>query len=172
MILYYESMMKKFKSSFSKAMIVSTTVIMAVLMAAMAFSIYRMMNYSAGSQWHVTYLTSAIVILLCIVVAYALQIDHIALTDTELTIKRKIGKTVISRSDIIDVKRKESARRDMRVFGIRGLFGHIGIFNNRYMQQYTLYAKDGNKLVAITTQAKTYVVSCDEPEEFLKEVKK
>lgn len=57
---------------------------------------------------------------------------------------------------------------DVRVCGISGLFGHLGLFWNKNGGIYRAYVKNGNNMIEIKTIDKTYVISCDNHEELLK----
>lgn len=51
---------------------------------------------------------------------------------------------------------------DVRLWGISGLFGHIGLFWNSNIGKYYAFVKDGNSMLEIKTRRKCYVISCDD----------
>lgn len=144
--------------------------LLLLLIIAIFVGIKKMAAMPSDSPRYIAYAVSLAIIGISIVVAYATQIDYIGLTDKDVIIKRYMGRSVIRRNDIIEVKRKKNITHDLRVFGISGFCGHIGFFYNNALGHYIAYAKDGNSLLSIKTAKKTYVVSCDEYELLLKEL--
>lgn len=162
-------MMKKFKCSFSRAMLISTISVLLLFVIAIFVGVRKTVAMPTDSLQFVVYILVLASIGIAIVTAYALQIDYIGLTDEEVIIKRYMGSTVIKRKDIIEVRKKNNTQ-DIRLWGISGLFGHIGFFRSSELGRYVAYAKDGNTLLSIKTKVRTYVVSCDEYETLLKEL--
>jgi hypothetical protein len=78
---------------------------------------------------------------------------------------------VIPRNEIVQTSHKECMRGDVRLFGVGGLFGRIGWFWNKSIGRYLAFVKDGNSLIEIKTSGRTYVVSCDNYEQVLINIK-
>lgn len=154
--------MKKFKSSYSKGMLLSTCLLLVILAFAVYVAMDQLVNLPMGSLNFM-----GIAIVLCFVLgtilyAFASQIMYVCLTDKEVIIKKRIGQIVIPRNDIVEVSHKRTLGADLRVWGISGLFGHLGYFWNKDTGRYLAYVKDGNSLLEIKTKGKCYVVSCDD----------
>lgn len=164
-------MMKKFKCSFSRSMLVSTVSVLLLLVIAIFVGVKKVMAFPYDSPLFIAYIVALAIIGISIVVAYATQIDYIGVTDDDLIIKRYIGSTVIKRKDIVEIKRKKNMTHDIRLFGISGVFGHTGLFYSSALGRYVAYAKDGDSLFSIKTPKKTFVVSCDEYEQLLSELR-
>ncbi len=158
-IIYFN--MKNFKSHFSKAMLVSTILVCLLLVYALYTMIIRMMQFSCISLsfW-------GICLVLCVVIftliyAFTQQIKYISITDTDLIIKKMCGNIIIPIQDIQEVVPKQSIVYDIRIWGISGLFGHIGWFWNKQTGRFFALVKDGNSMLFIKTKAnKCYVISC------------
>lgn len=104
---------------------------------------------------------------LCLVVltllyAIIFQIQYIGLTEEYLIIKKMVGKVTIPRCDILQIQYKKSLMFDLRLWGISGLFGHLGWFWNRNTGKYFAFVKDGNSMLEIKTKGKCYVISCND----------
>lgn len=54
----------------------------------------------------------------------------------------------------------------IRLFGIGGMFGYIGIFQNEVLGTYHAYLTDSTKAVVLTIDSKKFVISPDEPTRF------
>lgn len=97
-----------------------------------------------------------------------LQPHYLEVSEQQVIIHRFLGKVVIYRNDILCVKRKKSMNKDVRTFGSGGLFGCLGYFYSFAEGKYFAYVRDVKTMVYIQTKGKNYVVSCDEPDEFIK----
>lgn len=116
----------------------------SVIFAVLAFSMLFMMGYLAGIQPH-----------------------YLEISDQQVVIHRFLGKVAINRNDILFIKRKKSMNKDVRTFGSGGLFGCLGYFYSFAEGKYFAYVRDVKTMVYIQTKGKNYVVSCDEPDEFV-----
>jgi len=75
-------------------------------------------------------------------------------------------------SEIIDVEVKPNAMMgSIRTWGIGGMFGYIGYFNNRILKSYKAYATHRRKTVVVSTKDHLIVVTPDDPEEFVASLK-
>lgn len=154
--------MKKFKSSFSSGMLLSTCIVTVVLLYAIYVIALRIPVSSVGS-WQFWMAVAA----LCIIIAaifhgFVSQIEYVGLTENSLVIQKKVGKITLPFSDIRQVRYKKSLMRDIRLWGISGYFGHIGLFRSGDSGNYKAFVKNGNEMVEIKTDNQTYVVSCDD----------
>jgi hypothetical protein len=97
---------------------------------------------------------------------------YIGVTNSEVIIKKRLGSIKVPISNILDIREKKHLFTDIRIFGISGLFGHIGLFWNKRIGKFTVYATNGNSLVEIRTKEQTYVISCDNREAFILDISK
>lgn len=159
--------MKKFKSSYSTGMVVATI----LLMLLMVYGIYRlaiqMQKYPMDSWQFIVALIAASIIIVSVVYAFVSQIEYVGLTENDLIIQKKVGKIVLPLNNVVRIRHKKSIIMDIRLWGISGLFGHIGLFRNGDVGNYIAFVKDGNSMLEIKTTTKTYVVSCDKYNEVL-----
>lgn len=88
-----------------------------------------------------------------------------------LTIERRIGRKRIAIRDIIHIERYGGMGGDMRVCGVGGVFGFTGWFLGR-QGKYFAYVGDCHDTVMVTTARRSYLVSCDSPDELVTEVRK
>ncbi len=160
--------MEKFKSSYSKSMLLATWFILIVLLFAAGVIISQLNKVSVGSLNFVGFVAVLCLVLGSMVYAFMSQITYLCLTEDSLIIKKKFGQITIPRKDILEVKYKKSINQDIRAWGISGLFGHIGWFWNKATGRYFALVKDGDSMLEIKTTGKCYVVSCDDYKEVLK----
>lgn len=78
-----------------------------------------------------------------------------------IIIHRFIGKVVIDKSVITSVKGIDASmlRHSTRLAGTMQVFGYWGIFRNRKLGKYRLYATNLNRLALIETATKKYVIN-------------
>ncbi|UCE19093.1 MAG: PH domain-containing protein [Gemmatimonadota bacterium] len=110
--------------------------------------------------------------LLVLVTSYLFAPHGYAIDESEVLIRRKIG------SVKIPIKRIESLRYDpaacslwgVRTFGVSGLFGYFGRFYTHDLGHHIRYATDRDKAIVIEAD-KTFVISPDDPAQFIQIVK-
>lgn len=152
---------QKFTSSFSKGMLWSTILISLVIWGALICTIHAFMNTNSENvMWH-AFLLTILIFVVTYLYAFTNQIKGLDITNEAVVIKKMIGCVTIPLNSIAHVSSKHSMNTDIRLWGISGLFGHIGLFSNQAMGRYHAYAKDGNNLITIETKDKNYVVSCN-----------
>lgn len=142
-------------------MLVSTILVCLLLVYALYTMVIQMMqfSYTSFSFW-------GICLVFCFVIgtmlyAFTQQIKNVSITETDLVIKKMCGSIVIPIQDIQEIAPKPNIAYDIRIWGISGLFGHIGWFWNKRTGRFFALAKDGNAMFSIKTKAnKCYVISC------------
>jgi hypothetical protein len=89
-----------------------------------------------------------------------------------ITIRKMWQPIVIPRDTIIESRLLEAddIKGSIRLMGSGGLFGYYGKFNNSKLKTYNLQAGNRMNLVMIKTADKTYVLTPDKREDFLKDV--
>jgi hypothetical protein len=91
-------------------------------------------------------------------------IIHRPLTDVN------IKKEMLVSAQIVD---KESMKWTMRTFGVGGLFGYFGKFENRALGSMTFYAtRRNNYVLIITTDGRKIIITPDEPISFVAQFNK
>lgn len=152
---------KKITCSFSAEMLLSTILLSIIILGALAYVTYNFINTNIGDfLWYVK-LSIILILIATYLYAFTAQIRALYITNETVIIKKVTGRIAIHRNDIVRVYQKRSMMTDVRLCGISGLFGHIGLFYNKNIGRYYANAKDGNNLIAIVTQKKVYVISCD-----------
>ena len=153
--------MKHFKSHLSKPMLVSTILVCSLLVYALYTMIIQMMQFPFISPSFGGIFLVFCFVFFTLIYAFTQQIQDISITETDLIIKKICGNIIIPIQDIQAVFPKRSIVYDIRIWGISGLFGHIGWFWNKQIGRFFALVKDGNSMLVIKTKDnKCYVVSC------------
>ena len=159
-----------FKSSYSKGMLLATSVLSVVIVVALVLMGLQLANASAGSMAFMVYVAAFVLVFAAAVYAFVSQIDSVCLTSSDIIINKKVGRIVIPKKNIVHMAHKPSMSGDIRLCGVGGLFGRTGLFWSKGLGRYEAYVKDGNSLIEIKTTGKTYVVSCDNYQQLLSSV--
>lgn len=95
-----------------------------------------------------------------------------AINTSDVEIGRFINTKHISTNDITGVARVRSGElgAGLRVFGSGGFMGYLGIFWYSSVGWVRAHCTDRSKLVMITTAKRKYLVSPDEPDDFIENV--
>jgi len=68
--------------------------------------------------------------------------------------------------------RKEDLKKSLRTFGVGGLFGSFGNYYSKGLGSYRLYATNYENAVVLYAGGKTYVLTPDQPLEFIEAIQK
>lgn len=153
--------MKKFKSTYSKGILWITILLVALMGYFIVLSSYKMLSCPVQSYSFWIYALVWVVLVMALLHAFLSQIVSVSVTEKEVIVKKMYGRVVIHRDDILAVRYKKSILRDVRIWGIGGLFGHTGLFWNSDAGKYRAYVNNGRNMIEIKTTKKCYVVSCD-----------
>lgn len=112
-----------------------------------------------------SYFTSILILGMGINIIGGLLLIPISITikDDSILINRLLSRTVIYKKDIVLIRSKESRVKDSMVWG-SNIFGLLGYSTEPNWGKYISYITDTDKMVAIETTNKKYVVSCKNPE--------
>ena len=100
--------------------------------------------------------------------SYLLAPKGFWLDDERVTVERPLFPIKIEFKKITGVRAipKEALTRAARVMGNGGLFGFYGVFRNKELGSFRLYATDRSKGILIEADKK-YILTPDRPEDFL-----
>lgn len=118
-------------------------------------------------DWWLTF--SATVLILCVLFSYLL-IPSIFLDKEKLIIKNFFIKTEIPINSKTKIHKilDPSGYGSLRTLGIGGVFGYFGYFNGKEIW----YVTNNKKAIKIVSNKKTYIISPENTELFLKEIGK
>lgn len=91
------------------------------------------------------------------------------LNDVELVVDRAMRPIKVPLREIREFGRVEDGllRRSLRVMGTAGYYGYYGLFWNRKLGKFRLYATRSRDLVSVRTGRTLYVLSPDDAADFL-----
>lgn len=112
--------------------------------------------------WSIKVVIVGIVIFSPLLVTFLYCPTHLCFNNKTLIIKRIKGAIKIPVTEIKTVApiKKSEITSSIRIFGSGGLFGYLGIFKNRRMGKFYMYATELSDLYVIKTHNKTYVICC------------
>lgn len=113
-------------------------------------------------------------LVLVYIICWLLSPLNYTVTNTELQIKRPLGKIIIKKEDIksVDVLQEFQIGGAIRTFGVGGLFGYYGKYFNQAFGSMNWYMTRSDKPVLITTQKAKILVSPDETDRFAETLRK
>lgn len=159
--------MKNYKAPWSTTLIVST-LLASVLCVGLSVALPYLPQHDSGSRLVaiVRWLPLAIVPL-CALFA----IRGYRVTETEVEVRRVFWSRRIRRSDLRSARFVPGAMsRSVRICGNGGFFSFSGFFRSETLGTFRAYATDLSRTVVLRTEKKTYVLSPDEPEAFVRQL--
>jgi hypothetical protein len=112
-----------------------------------------------------------ILLLISIAIPYLFSPRDFLITGKYLVIKKVFGEVKIPLEEIEEVKLLEKVK-GIRTFGSGGLYGYFGYFHLHEIGSVKMYAARRSKLILIRCKNKKFVISPENPEEFIVELKK
>ena len=93
----------------------------------------------------------------------------LTVVDGNIRVRRVIGNIVIPISDVQSVRvvDKEEIRLSSRMVGSAGVFGYLGIFINKRLGRFTMYATERRNLIMVITEKRKYVFNCRDTDRFI-----
>jgi hypothetical protein len=156
------------------------------------------MTFKASYDWPVKIMTASFILLYAVIIALSIRnIETITVgaiislfvltavlsayfwhpqsykvTSGGIVIKRPIGSKLIGFSTIKQIKpiEKDDFGFIMRVFGNGGLFGYTGIHKSAVLGETTFFATQQRNYIMVETDLKKYILTPDEPVDFMKSV--
>ena len=113
-----------------------------------------------------------LIMTLIVLWSFLWHVQSYEVTNGGIEIKRPIGPVLISFRSINYTKRVENDDLGIiiRTFGNGGIFGFNGIFRSSIQGKITFYGTQQRNYVIVETDLKKYVLTPDEPFEFVKSV--
>ena len=97
---------------------------------------------------------------------YSNSLNKIILEKDAVILKKNIGQIHIPKHTILEVSRLCFSNLTM-TYGSKGFFGFIG----KTMDGSSSFVKDRKKMIRITTRSKKYIVSSEDADEIVREIK-
>lgn len=97
---------------------------------------------------------------------YSNSLNKILLEKDAIILKKNIGQIHIPKSSIVEISRLCFSNLTM-TYGSKGFFGFIG----KTMDGSSSYVKDRKEMIQITTTNKKYIVSSENANEIVREIK-
>ena len=108
----------------------------------------------------------SILIIGTVIYFYSNSLDKIILSKDALILKKNFGQIIIPKNDIIDIKKLEFSNLPM-TYGSQGIFGFLG----NTMDDSVSLVKDRRNMIRITTKNNKYIVSAEESDKLVSEIK-
>lgn len=106
----------------------------------------------------ITLMSIFIVQLLALLSAIAFAPRGVLVDDKEIILYRYMGKVTIPRSEITDIKPFPRDKSTIRLCGIGGCMGNVGLFRNSEIGTFTAYYTDPSRSYVIFRRSKRPIV--------------
>jgi hypothetical protein len=115
------------------------------------------------------YFLPAALLIIVVVISWGFHPVKYQVLPGRLEIERPLGAIKIASHDIESIQRvtMNDLGLVIRLFGSGGLFGYFGAFTSRKLGRFKMWCTNRNNLVLITTNYSKLVVSPDEPDDFI-----
>ena len=126
----------------------------------------------ASTRNNVALGATTVIGLLVLVTSYLFAPQGYAITESDILVRRRVASVRIPIIRIRSVRQDSTACSlwGVRTVGVSGLFGYFGRFYTHDLGHHLRYATDREKAIVIEAD-KTYVISPDDPPQFIQIVK-
>jgi hypothetical protein len=157
-----------FKASLDGIAKTFSTVFTLLLMGVVLWQVYL---YIDSPQLN-SIIASTILVALLLATYYHHPIKYF-IDSEQVTIQRPFRSAQINKRKIESVRvlQPQEMKDTLRSFGVAGLYGYFGTFSNRNIGSMLWYATQRQNYVLIQTQDKNYILTPDNPHEFVQELK-
>lgn len=139
----------------------SVKIITIVSLILIVYAIYAIVNNFSNDNFWISFIVLFIILSVCIYCLLEIPLS-IRLNESEIILKKLIGQLVIRIDSISHIEPYKPDKSDIRVFGIGGVGGYIGVFMNAGIGKYRAYIGNTSQAFLIITElGKKYVLSCE-----------
>ena len=150
-----------------------TTIIYAIIIIASLLYLYKEYIDTDSLLKRIGAVAIAIFLVVANIYLTSMTPLYVRYNQTEICIKNIIGRKIIPYSEIISIECIEPATisRSTRRMASDGAGGYVGLFNNKTLGNYYMYATQRSELVLVTTNDKKVVFNCSKRDNLVDYVK-
>ncbi len=151
-----------------------TTIIFAIIIIASLLYLYKEYIDTDSRLKRIGAVVVAIFLVVANIYLTSMTPLYVKYNETEVCIKYIIGRKVIPYTEITSIECIETAliNRSTRRMASDGAGGYVGLFNNKTLGNYYMYATQRSELVLITTNDKKVVFNCSKRDNLVDYIKK
>ena len=150
-----------------------TTIIYAIIIIASLLYLYKEYIDTDSRFKRIGAVAIAIFLVVANIYLTSMTPLYVKYNQREICIKNIIGRKIIPYSEIISIECIEPATisRSTRRMASDGAGGYVGLFNNKTIGNYYMYATQRSELVLVTTNDKKVVFNCSKRDNLVDYVK-
>ena len=150
-----------------------TTIIYAIIIIASLLYLYNEYRNTYSRIKRIGAIAIAIFLVVADIYLTSMTPLYVKYNESEICIKNIIGRKVIPYSEIISIESIESKtiKGSTRRMASDGAGGYVGLFNNKTLGDYYMYATQRSELVMITTNDKKVIFNCSKRNDLVDYVK-
>jgi amino acid transporter len=150
-----------------------TTIIYAIIIIASLLYLYKEYIDTDSLLKRIGAVAIAIFLVVANIYLTSMTPLYVKYNQREICIKNIIGRKIIPYSEIISIECIEPATisRSTRRMASDGAGGYVGLFNNKTIGNYYMYATQRSELVLVTTNDKKVVFNCSKRDNLVDYIK-
>ena len=150
-----------------------TTIIYAIIIIASLLYLYKEYIDTDSRLKRIGAVAIAIFLVVANIYLTSMTPLYVKYNQREICIKNIIGRKVIPYSEISSIECIEPATisRSTRRMASDGAGGYVGLFNNKTLGNYYMYATQRSELVLVTTNNKKVVFNCSKRDNLVEYIK-
>ena len=149
----------------AKIVTIICTILFSIIIASMI--------WQSKGNFDLSYIAIIVLLFTTYFISYSYSPKNYSITEENLIVNRLFSKKEIKLSSIQKIQElnNNELKWSIRTFGVGGLFGYFGKFWVSKLGSMTWYATKRNNAVLIETGTKKIIVTPDEQEKFISELK-
>ena len=150
------------KSPWSRSLKVMTISAIVVIIAGIVIAAIQFMNATIQTV-RITDLVLIVILGLCLLASVCLAPRGVSSSDKGITVHLMCGRIFIPKNDIVKIEPYSDDKGTMRICGIGGVFGYVGLYRNGQFGKFSCFATDFSRSFVIYRQAKRpFVVTVED----------
>ena len=138
----------------SKALVITTIITAVILLGAIISLSVLCASGTFAKEASIGVLVVLGILIVALLASVAFAPRAVSADDEAIIVHRVIGRVVIKRADIEEIKPFPADQLTLRICGIGGFMGYVGLFRNAEIGLFTSYITDFSKSVVIYRRSK------------------
>lgn len=145
-------------SPWSNGLVTMTIIGLVIIFGVMAYLCYRYFSHSNIASYQIIFWIVMVILVISVLSSVALMPRGVSTDEKGITVHLLLKKIDIPAAEIDSISAYPANTKTIRVIGIGGLFGNVGLFSNERIGRFDCYVTDFSRSYVIYRKTKRPIV--------------
>lgn len=145
-------------SPWSNGLVTMTIIGLVIIFGVMAYLCYRYFSYSNIASYRIIFWIVMVILVISILSSVALMPRGVTANEDGITVHLLMKNIDIPIDQIVKISEFPAESKTIRIIGIGGLFGNVGLFSNERIGRFDCYVTDFSRSYVIYRKTKRPIV--------------